>query len=168
MVSQKVFFKQPYRILFYVSMIEHLLKLRSEVTQLCLTLCNPMDCSLPGSSVHGIFQARILEWVAMSFSRRSSWPRDRTHVSHIVGRCFYCLSHQGSPYQNLWGSYFSFLEFFLWIDPFSLLFLSESSKYLSLPKLWLLSLNSSRPPPKLGLFPALQPVNASMAIVGFM
>ena len=72
MVSQKVFFKQPYRILFYVSMIEHLLKLRSEVTQLCLTLCNPMDCSLPGSSVHGIFQARILEWVAMSFSRRSS------------------------------------------------------------------------------------------------
>ena len=88
MVSQKVFFKQPYRILFYVSMIEHLLKLRSEVTQLCLTLCNPMDCSLPGSSVHGIFQARILEWVAMSFSRRSSWPRNRTQVSRIVGRCF--------------------------------------------------------------------------------
>ena len=38
------------------------------VTQSCLTLCNPMDCSLPGSSVHGIFQARILEWVAISFS----------------------------------------------------------------------------------------------------
>ena len=47
-----------------------------------------MDCSLPGSSVHGIFQARILEWVAISFSRRSSWPRDWTWVSHIVGRCF--------------------------------------------------------------------------------
>ena len=41
-----------------------------EVTQLCLTLCNPMDCSLPGSSIHGIIQARILEWVAISFSRR--------------------------------------------------------------------------------------------------
>ena len=41
----------------------------SEVTQSCLTLCDPMDCSLPGSSVHGIFQARILEWVAISFSR---------------------------------------------------------------------------------------------------
>ena len=40
----------------------------SEVTQLCLTLCNPMDCSLPGSFIHGIFQARILEWVAISFS----------------------------------------------------------------------------------------------------
>ena len=47
----------------------------------CLTLCNPMDCSPPDSSVHGIFQARILVWVAISFSRRSSWPRDRICVS---------------------------------------------------------------------------------------
>ena len=45
-----------------------------EVTQLCPILCDPMDCSLPGSSVHGIFQARVLEWVAISFSRRSSNP----------------------------------------------------------------------------------------------
>ena len=43
----------------------------------------PMDCSLPGSSVHGILQARILEWVAISFSRGSSRPRDRTHISYI-------------------------------------------------------------------------------------
>ena len=63
-------------------------KKESEVVQSCPTLCNPMDCSLPGSSVHGIFQARILEWVAISFSRRSSQPRDWTRVSHIVGRCF--------------------------------------------------------------------------------
>ena len=47
-----------------------------------------MDCSLPGSSVHGIFQARVLEWVAVSFSRGSSWHRDWTQVSHVVGRCF--------------------------------------------------------------------------------
>ena len=60
----------------------------SEIAQSCLTLCNPMDCSLPGSSVHGIFQARILEWIAISFSRGSSRPRDRTQVSHIVGRHF--------------------------------------------------------------------------------
>ena len=60
----------------------------SEVAQLCLTLWDPMDCSLTGSSIHGIFQARILEWVAISFSRRSSQPRDWTWVSHIVGRCF--------------------------------------------------------------------------------
>ena len=48
----------------------------SEVAQLCPTLCDPMDCSPPGSSVHGIFQARKLEWVAISFSRRSSRSRD--------------------------------------------------------------------------------------------
>ena len=59
-----------------------------EVTQLCPTLCDPMDCSLPGSFVHGIFQARILEWVAISFSRRSSPLRDQTRVSCIVDRCF--------------------------------------------------------------------------------
>ena len=58
----------------------------SEVAQSCPTLCDPVDCSLPGSSVHGIFQARILEWVAISFSRGSSWPRDRTRVSRIGGR----------------------------------------------------------------------------------
>ena len=57
--------------------------------QSCLTLWNPMDCSLPGSSAHGILQARILEWVAMPSSRRLFWPRDRTrHVSYIscIGR----------------------------------------------------------------------------------
>ena len=58
----------------------------SEVSQSCLTLCHPMDYSLLGSSVHGIFQARILEWVAISFSRGTSWPRDQTWVSLIVGR----------------------------------------------------------------------------------
>ena len=48
----------------------------SEVNQSCPTLCDPMDCSPPGSSIHGIFQARILEWVAILFSRGSSQPRD--------------------------------------------------------------------------------------------
>ena len=51
--------------------------------QLCLTLCNPMDCGPPGSSVHGILQARILEWVAIPFSRGSSRPRDQTCVSYV-------------------------------------------------------------------------------------
>ena len=58
------------------------------VTQSCLTLCDPMDCRSPGSSVHGILQARILEWVAISFSRGSSQPRDRTHFYHAAGRLF--------------------------------------------------------------------------------
>ena len=58
----------------------------------------PMDCSLQGSSVHGIFQARILEWVAISFSRGSSQPRDRTRVFHIVGRCFTIWATREAPY----------------------------------------------------------------------
>ena len=56
-----------------------------KAAQLCLTLCDPVDCSPPGSSVHGILQARILEWVAVPFSRKSSQPRGRTQVSHIAG-----------------------------------------------------------------------------------
>ena len=65
----------------------------SEVAQSCPTLCDPTDCSLPGSSLHGILQASVLEWVAISFSRGSSRPRDRTLVSCITGRRF-----------NLWAS----------------------------------------------------------------
>ena len=57
----------------------------------------PWTSSLPGSSVHRILQARILEWVAISFSRGSSWPRDWTWISCIEGRFFYLLNHQGSP-----------------------------------------------------------------------
>ena len=53
------------------------------VIQSCLTLCNPTECSPSGSSVHGILQARRLEWAAIPFSRGSSWPRDRTHISDI-------------------------------------------------------------------------------------
>ena len=68
--------------------IPHKEKSESEVTQSCLTLCNPMDCSPPRFSIHGIFQARVLDWVAISFSRGSSWPRDRTWVSCVVSRCF--------------------------------------------------------------------------------
>ena len=60
----------------------------SEVAQSCPTLCDPTDCSLPGFSIHGIFQARVLEWIATSFSRGSSWPRDWTQVSRIAGRRF--------------------------------------------------------------------------------
>ena len=60
----------------------------SEVAQAWPTLCDPMDCSPPGSSIHAIFRARVLEDVAISFSRGSSWPRDWTQVFCIAGRCF--------------------------------------------------------------------------------
>ena len=62
------------------------------VAQSCLTLCSPMDCSLSGSSVHGILQARILERVAIPFSRRSSRPKDWTQFSCIAGAFFTILA----------------------------------------------------------------------------
>ena len=65
-------------------------------SQSCLTFCNPMDCSPLGSSVHGILQARILEWVAIPFSRGPSWPRDGTWVSCIAGG-FFTAEPPGKP-----------------------------------------------------------------------
>ena len=66
-----------------------------------LTLCNPMGCSLPGSSVHGFLQARLLEWVAIPFSRASSRPRDRTQVSCMAGR-FITIWATGKSWQSVW------------------------------------------------------------------
>ena len=68
-------------------------KAKMLVTQSCLTLCNPMDCNPPGFSVHGILQARILEWVAIPFTRGSSQSRDWTWVSWIGRRILYCMNH---------------------------------------------------------------------------
>ena len=85
----------PYLYIFWKS--------EREVTQLCLTHYNPQYCNLPGSSVHGIFQARIQEWVAISFSRGSSQPqpRDQTQVYLHCRRTPYHLSHQGIPYVEM-------------------------------------------------------------------
>ena len=66
----------------------------------CLTLCDPMDSSLPGSSVHGISQPRILEWVAVSFFRISSWPKDRIHISFLAGK-FFNTEPPGKPHVHL-------------------------------------------------------------------
>ena len=74
-------------VLIYMSSISNHLFLKVSVTQLCPTLWS-QDCSPLSSSVHGILQARILEWAAISFSRRSSWPRDWNHVSCTAGRFF--------------------------------------------------------------------------------
>ena len=70
------------------------------VVQSCPTLCDPMDCSLSGSSVHGILQARTLEWVAMPSSRGSSRPRDQTRVSCITGG-FFTAGPPGKPKENV-------------------------------------------------------------------
>ena len=83
----------------------------------CQTLCDPMDCSLPGSSLHGILQARVLEWVAISFSTGSSQPRVQTRVSCIPGRRF-----------NLWATRRSLLIIF-----FILLLFTQSCPTLCNP-----------------------------------
>ena len=77
--------------------------------QLCPTLCNPMDCSPPGSPVHGILQARIMEWVAISFSRGSSRPRDRIRISCITGGCFTILATR-----EAWSESHSVMSDSLW------------------------------------------------------
>ena len=68
-----------------------------KVSQSCLSPCDPMDCSPPGSSVYGILQARIQEWVAIASSKGSSWPRDQTQVSCIVGRFFTLWAIRAAP-----------------------------------------------------------------------
>ena len=65
-------------------------KKEREVAQSCPTLCNLMDCSLPGSSIHGIFQARVLEWVAISFSRGASWPGIKPGFPKLQADAFLC------------------------------------------------------------------------------
>ena len=103
-------------------------KKESEVAQLYLTLCDPVDCSLPGSSIHGIFQARVLEWVAISFSRGSSRPRDQARISRIVDRRFTVWATR-----ELCVFCFSFLFFFFF----------SSSKLKLFPAAFLISLSIS-------------------------
>ena len=83
---------------------------KMKVTQLCLTVCYPMDCSLPDSSVHGILQARIL---AFPFSRGSSQSRDRTQASHLAGRFFTIwATREALQYLNILPFNTSIFEFF--------------------------------------------------------
>ena len=86
-----LYFLRSYSLVTALSSSEEstgLVKVKVLVAQSCLALCNPMDYNQPGSSVHGILQARMLEWVAIPFSRGSSPPRKRTWVSRIAGRFF--------------------------------------------------------------------------------
>ena len=72
--------------------------MHAKLLQLCPTLCNPMDYSPPGSSVHRILQARILEWVAMPSSRGSSWPKDQIHASCISSIAVRFFTHWAKLY----------------------------------------------------------------------
>ena len=94
------------------------------VAQSCLTLCNPMHCSPPGSSVHGVFQARILEWVAISYSIGSSWSRDWTHVSWVS-----CIVSQILYHCATWQAMF----YLIWRYVSDLCTVHCDDAYLSLP-----------------------------------
>ena len=83
------------------------------VTQLCLTLCDPRNCSPPASSVHGILQARIQEWVAIPFSRGSSWPRDWTQISCTAGGFFTVWTTREASRRMCTG-YMHLLRCFTW------------------------------------------------------
>ena len=82
-------------ILFNLVSIHFLNTVLALVAQLCPTLCDPMDCSPPGSSVHGILQVRMLQWVAMPSSRGTSRPRHRTHTSYTGRQCAWSLAPLG-------------------------------------------------------------------------
>ena len=84
--------------LYIISHINDQLSCLCSITLPCLILCNPLDCSPPGSSVHGIFQARILGQIAISYSRGSSQPRDWAHVSSISRQILY--------YRATWEAHF--------------------------------------------------------------
>ena len=81
----------------------------------CLTLCDPVDCSSPGSSAQGISQARIQEWIAISFSSGSSWPRYGTHISCLSGG-FFTTESPGKPIRSCILTFvmFSFLNCHRW------------------------------------------------------
>ena len=120
----------------------------------CAQLCDPMDCTLPGSSVHGILQARILEWVAIPFFKRSSWPRDQTQVPWVTDRFF-----------TIWSTREA-LERYVRSDQ-------------SLSRVWLfatpwiaahqasLSITNSRSSLKLTSFESVMPSNISSSVVPF-
>ena len=97
-----------------------------------MTLSDPMDYSLPDSSVHGIFQARILEWVAISFSRESSRPRDQTQVSRIVGRCFTIWATREVLYNCIYVCIYQHTHFLH-------LSISQPPLYLDVPSEWILA-----------------------------
>ena len=85
---------------YFTEYMKHVHILRYLVAQLCLILCNSLDCSPPGFSVHRIFQARILEWIAISSARGSSLPRDQIHIFSVscIGKQNFTMEPRRKPY----------------------------------------------------------------------
>ena len=103
-----------------------------DVAQSCLTLCDPMDCSLPSSSVHGLFQAILLKWIAISFSKGCSQPRDRTWVSRIRDRRFTIRATKMVCYSHLFKSFPQFVMIHT-VKSFSVVDETEVDVFLEFP-----------------------------------
>ena len=116
-----------YGILSTLAAVESLLCVR--------LLCDPMDCSPPGSSVHGISQARILKWVAISFSRGSSQPRDRTHVSWVASG-FFTTEPLGKPSGTLKVKVKSLSRVLLFVTPQTVAYQASPSMGFSRQESW--------------------------------
>ena len=102
-------------LLFTFRILFNALCVLSLVAQLRTALCNPLDCSPPGSSVHGILQARILERVAIFFCRESFWPRYQTWFSYIAGRFFIVwITREAHDIQSRLGVFSTYYIFNLW------------------------------------------------------
>ena len=118
----------------------HTLQVKMLVTQSCLPVCDPMACGPPGSSVHGISQARILEWVAIPFSKGSHWSMDGTYAFCIAGRFFTTeppgmpihTTGQGQKFEILLFIIILYLDFFhimLFISNFGVLYILEKNNF---------------------------------------
>ena len=118
----------------------HTLQVKMLVTQSCLPVCDPMACGPPGSSVHGISQARILEWVAIPFSKGSHWSMDGTYAFCIAGRFFTTeppgmpihTTGQGQKFEILLFIIILYLDFFhimLFISNFGVLYILEKNSF---------------------------------------
>ena len=105
------------------------------VAQLCLTLCNPRDCSPPGSSVLGVLQARILKWVTIPFSRGSSQPGNQTWVSLIAGRFFTSWATREAP-ANEWKEVKSLSRVRLFATPWTVAYQAPLSMGFSRQECW--------------------------------
>ena len=138
------------------------------VTQSCLTLFDPTDCSPPGSSVYGISKARILEWAAISSSRVSSQPRDQTHISCIDRQILYRWSPQGSPFTWLKRKWKSLSHVWLFATPWTIYSLPGSSVHgiLQARKLEWVTAPSSRDLPNPGIEPRSPTMQADSLLSG--
>ena len=109
-------------------------KSESEVAQSCLTLCNPMDCSLPGSSVHGIFLARVLEWGAIAFSKSGLGP----WFTFMVGDAVWVVCHIASHYEANHAPILVKLSLITWLRRWSLYCPMWISKWLVSNRWWVI------------------------------